>query len=204
MEMLQQQVQDRKENLEGTNSILIQGLSYLPGWTEKNFQVPQHATCSITEHSSSLLDAVAPFLPFCRHISISCCYACHYQISALSCPEECSVAAPVSALIKLPLRCLMLQVLGKVFETVALLATESSRLSKKDAFTAITGLVDKMSDIKLKGPAGEALTAMSEALGPQFVFTQLHKRAAAQKNPKVRLSHSLASKITRAGRLHLV
>jgi len=72
-----------------------------------------------------------------------------------------------------------------VFELIALLATESSKLSKKDAFTAITGLVDKMSDIKLKGPAGEALTAMSEALGPQFIFTQLHKRAAAQKNPKV-------------------
>lgn len=78
-----------------------------------------------------------------------------------------------------------LQVMGKVFELIALLATESSKLSKKDAFTAITGLVDKMSDMKLKGPAGEALTAMSEALGPQFIFTQLHKRAAAQKNPKV-------------------
>lgn len=72
-----------------------------------------------------------------------------------------------------------------MFELIALLATESSKLSKKDAFTAITGLVDKMSDIKLKGPAGEALTAMSEALGPQFIFTQLHKRAAAQTNPKV-------------------
>ncbi len=85
----------------------------------------------------------------------------------------------------IPSCCSAFQVLGKVFELIALLATESSKLSKKDAFTAITGLVDKMSDIKLKGPAGEALTAMSEALGPQFIFTQLHKRAAAQKNPKV-------------------
>lgn len=76
-----------------------------------------------------------------------------------------------------------------MFELIALLATESSKLSKKDAFTAITGLVDKMSDIKLKGSAGQALTAMSEALGPQFVFTQLHKRAAAQKNPKVSTSN---------------
>ena len=41
MEALQQQIQDRKENLEGTNSILIQGMSYLPGWSEKNFQVTQ-------------------------------------------------------------------------------------------------------------------------------------------------------------------
>ncbi|KAL3133794.1 hypothetical protein ABBQ32_008271 [Trebouxia sp. C0010 RCD-2024] len=119
MEALQQQVQDRKENLEGTSSVLIQALSYLPGWNEKNFQV-----------------------------------------------------------------------LGKVFELIALVATESSKLSKKDAFTAVTGLVDKMSDMKLKASAGQALTAMSEALGPQFVFAQLHKRAAAQKNPKV-LSESV-------------
>ena len=75
-----------------------------------------------------------------------------------------------------------------MFELIALLATESSKLSKKDAFTAITGLVDKMSDIKLKAPASEALIAMSEALGPKIVFTQLHKRAAAQKNPKVRIA----------------
>lgn len=72
-----------------------------------------------------------------------------------------------------------------MFELISLLASESSKLSKKDAFTAISGLVDKMSDIKLKGPAGHALTAMSEALGPQFVFTQLHKKAAVHKNPKV-------------------
>ena len=39
MEALQQQVQDRKENLENTNSILIQGMSFVPGWSEKNFQV---------------------------------------------------------------------------------------------------------------------------------------------------------------------
>jgi cytoskeleton-associated protein 5 len=31
----------------------------------------------------------------------------------------------------------------------------------------------------------EALTAMSEAVGPQFVMAELHKRAAAHKNPKV-------------------
>ena len=31
----------------------------------------------------------------------------------------------------------------------------------------------------------EALTAMSEAVGPQFVMAELHKRAAANKNPKV-------------------
>lgn len=87
---------------------------------------------------------------------------------------------------------ILLQVLGKVFELIALVATESSKLSKKDAFTAVTGLVDKMSDMKLKASAGQALTAMSEALGPQFVFAQLHKRAAAQKNPKVGIQKFMA------------
>jgi len=45
--------------------------------------------------------------------------------------------------------------------------------------------VDKVSDPKLKGAAGEALTALSESVGPQFVCTQLHKKAAAHKSPKV-------------------
>ena len=31
----------------------------------------------------------------------------------------------------------------------------------------------------------EALSLMSEAVGPMFVMTLLHKRAAANKNPKV-------------------
>lgn len=31
----------------------------------------------------------------------------------------------------------------------------------------------------------EGLNAISEAVGPQFVMAELHKRAAANKNPKV-------------------
>ncbi len=58
-------------------------------------------------------------------------------------------------------------------------------VSKRDAFVALPGLADKMADMKLKGPAGDALTAMSEACGPQFVCTQLHNKAASHKNPKV-------------------
>lgn len=80
---------------------------------------------------------------------------------------------------------MLAQVLGKAFEVITHLVAESS-VTKKDAFTAMGGLVDKMSDIKLKGPAGEALFAISEALGPQFTITQLHKKAATHKNPKVK------------------
>lgn len=42
-----------------------------------------------------------------------------------------------------------------------------------------------MCDAKLKTPALDALTAISEAVGPQFVAQQLHKKAVAHKNPKV-------------------
>ena len=78
-----------------------------------------------------------------------------------------------------------LQVMSKAFELISLVATESPSMTKKDAFLAIGGLVDKMADIKLKAPAGQALIATSEALGPQFVCMQLHKKAVAHKNPKV-------------------
>ena len=42
-----------------------------------------------------------------------------------------------------------------------------------------------MADPKLKAPTGEALSALAEAVGPQFVATQLHKKAAIHKSPKV-------------------
>ena len=79
------------------------------------------------------------------------------------------------------------QVLARAFEVIGALAgAEAGGLTKRDAFLAVGGLVDKMADIKLKGPAGEALLALGEAVGPQFVCTQLHRRASAHRNPKAR------------------
>jgi cytoskeleton-associated protein 5 len=77
------------------------------------------------------------------------------------------------------------QVLGKVFDVIRQLANEDVVFSKKEAFAAIVGMVPKLSDAKLKGPASEALLAMSEVVGPQFVCVQVHKQASCQKNPKV-------------------
>ena len=76
------------------------------------------------------------------------------------------------------------QVQARAFDVMAVLAA-TWPVGKRDAFAALAGLGDKMADMKLKGPAGDALTALSEACGPQFVATQLHKKAAAHKNPKV-------------------
>ena len=39
MERLLEQVHAMKENLNGSASALVQSMSYLPGWSEKNFQV---------------------------------------------------------------------------------------------------------------------------------------------------------------------
>lgn len=92
----------------------------------------------------------------------------------------------------------LVQVLGKAFEVVTHLVNNSN-VSKKDAFTAIGGLVDKISDIKLKSQAGEALFAISETINPQFVFIQLHKKAANHKNPK---ASTLAQLLTPCFWLH--
>lgn len=45
--------------------------------------------------------------------------------------------------------------------------------------------MDKVSDPKLKAAAGELLSLLAEAVGPQFVATQLHKKAVLHKSPKV-------------------
>ena len=75
--------------------------------------------------------------------------------------------------------------LGKAFEALTCLAAQATAMSKRDAFTALGGTVDKLSDAKLRGTACALLDALAEAVGPQFVCAQLHKKAAAHKSPKV-------------------
>jgi cytoskeleton-associated protein 5 len=77
------------------------------------------------------------------------------------------------------------QVLNKEFEVLTHLARTASAFGRRDAAVALGGLVDKIHELKHKVQVCEALTAISEAVGPQFVMAELHKRAAANKNPKV-------------------
>ncbi len=79
-----------------------------------------------------------------------------------------------------------MQVFAKMLQLITAIAQNSPAVGKRDAIVAIGGFTDRMADTKLKGPACEALTALSEAVGPQFVATQLHNKAAAQKSPKAR------------------
>ncbi|EFJ44246.1 microtubule organizing protein mora [Volvox carteri f. nagariensis] len=77
------------------------------------------------------------------------------------------------------------QVMAKVLEALRVTATGCPSFSKRDAFTCIGGIIDKVADLKLKQPSFDTLTSFAEAVGPQFIMTQLHKKAAAHKNPKV-------------------
>ena len=95
MEALQQQVRDQKENLEGANSILIQGMSFVPGWTEKNFQVVKQ----------TLLAAALLSRPLARAASIpSSCVMCSMMHSLQNC---CPKISP-SQLCQLLLSCLVI------------------------------------------------------------------------------------------------
>ncbi|KAG2440105.1 hypothetical protein HXX76_004219 [Chlamydomonas incerta] len=77
------------------------------------------------------------------------------------------------------------QVMAKQFEVLRNITAGNPAFSKRDAFTCINGLIDKVGDLKLKQPSFETLTSLAEAVGPQFVMAQLHKKAASHKNPKV-------------------
>ncbi|GLC42611.1 hypothetical protein PLESTB_001118900 [Pleodorina starrii] len=77
------------------------------------------------------------------------------------------------------------QVMAKVLEVLRITAAGCLTFGKRDAFTCIGGIIDKVADLKLKQPSFDTLTSFAEAVGPQFVMAQLHKKAAAHKNPKV-------------------
>jgi len=82
------------------------------------------------------------------------------------------------------------QVINKMFGLVDKIAVNTPCFSKRDGIAALEGLADKIHEVKHKLPVYTALTSISEAVGPQFVASQLHRRAAENKNPKV-LSESL-------------
>ncbi|PNH12606.1 Protein MOR1 [Tetrabaena socialis] len=83
------------------------------------------------------------------------------------------------------------QVMAKQFEVLRAVAASCPTFGKREAFACITGLIDKMADMKLKQPSFDTLTSLAEAVGPQFVMVQLHKKTAVHKNPKVQ-SEALA------------
>lgn len=65
-----------------------------------------------------------------------------------------------------------MQVGAKMFGIFQLLAEQSPSFAKASAALSIPALSDKLGDMKLKKPAGDALTAYVEKSSLQFVLSQ--------------------------------
>lgn len=76
------------------------------------------------------------------------------------------------------------QVAGKMFGVFQLLAESSPSFSKAAAAITIPALSEKLGDMKLKTPAGDALLVFAEKSSLQFVLSQAYEPMAKQKAPK--------------------
>lgn len=76
------------------------------------------------------------------------------------------------------------QVMSRMLEVIKL-CTPYPSFSRHEASIGVSGGFDKLSDLKLKGPASEMLLAVAEAAGPQLVAVLVHRKAGPHKNPKV-------------------
>ncbi|KAM0755289.1 ARM repeat-containing protein [Meredithblackwellia eburnea MCA 4105] len=76
------------------------------------------------------------------------------------------------------------QVAGKMFAIFQLLAESAPTFSKAAASIAIPPLSDKLGDMKLKGPAGDALCVFAEKSSLGFVLGQAYEPMTKQKAPK--------------------
>jgi cytoskeleton-associated protein 5 len=88
-----------------------------------------------------------------------------------------------------------IQVQQKAIEAVILIAQNATRFSKKCVVLCLTGVVEKVGDIKTRIQATKCLTTFCEAVGPKFVFERLFKIMKDHKNPKV-LSEGLSWMVT--------
>lgn len=82
------------------------------------------------------------------------------------------------------------QVLKAKFSLCQYIAKTMRSFSKRSAFYALDGLVDKIGDIKLKEASKETLTTFAEVISLNYISLKVSKHAGSQKNPKV-LAESL-------------
>ncbi|CAG7849449.1 Spindle pole body component alp14 AltName: Full=Altered polarity protein 14 [Serendipita indica DSM 11827] len=77
------------------------------------------------------------------------------------------------------------QVSAKLYGVLCLLAERASTFGKASAALAIPHLTEKLGDLKLKKPAGDALMLFAEKTSLSFVFSQAYDPLSKQKAPKV-------------------
>ncbi|KAJ3856004.1 armadillo-type protein [Lentinula lateritia] len=77
------------------------------------------------------------------------------------------------------------QVSAKIYGICSLLAEHSTTFSRSCVALCVPHMVEKLGDMKLKKPAGDALLLFSEKTSLQFVLNQAYEPLSKQKAPKV-------------------
>ncbi|CAH1448437.1 unnamed protein product [Lactuca virosa] len=77
------------------------------------------------------------------------------------------------------------QVQQQVIEIVNHIASTASKFPKKCVVLCISGICERVADIKTRVQAMKCLTTFSEAVGPGFIFERMFKIMKEHKNPKV-------------------
>jgi hypothetical protein len=166
-------------------AVLIHCMSFFPGWGEKNFQV---GTGSFTHAGSALCCCTAEVISIHDHVweFVMQVFGKMIQLIA-TLVQNCININKRDAFVAITgLVCNAADLLMcKRLEDTELRCAALSQPERRCQRCCCHLQVDKVSDVKLKAPAGELLSLLAEAVGPQFVATQLHKKATLHKSPKV-------------------
>ncbi|RDX85911.1 Protein MOR1, partial [Mucuna pruriens] len=77
------------------------------------------------------------------------------------------------------------QVQQQVIEVITHIASTATKYPKKCVVLCLSGLSERVADIKTRANAMKCLSTLSEAVGPGFIFERLYKIMKEHKNPKV-------------------
>ncbi|KAL3643399.1 Protein MICROTUBULE ORGANIZATION 1 [Castilleja foliolosa] len=83
------------------------------------------------------------------------------------------------------------QVQQQVIEIISHIASKSSKFPKRCVVLCLSGITERVADIKTRAQAMKCLTTFCEAVGPGFVSERMYKIMKEHKNPKV-LSEGLS------------
>jgi hypothetical protein len=151
MESVVQKVQSREFSNQA--SVLVQGMAHLPGWDEKNFQVRGCTYSAIghlthlthNTHTHTLTHVKGIIAHDVRHCLASArlhvCTSTQYRVRiARTCHMGFTVRVHEHSL---STSCGE-QVMARQFQVIECLCKEAPTISKRDAYVAICGLVDKV------------------------------------------------------------
>ncbi|PKA51818.1 Protein MOR1 [Apostasia shenzhenica] len=77
------------------------------------------------------------------------------------------------------------QVQQQVIEVITYVASNVKRFPKRCVVLCLSGISERVADIKSRAQGMRCLTTFSEAVGPGFIFDRLYKIMKEHKNPKV-------------------